>query len=161
MTIKKLKSQLEQVESALALARVLIGLISAGYNLKTYQYHISFKSGILDIPGQWQPSSTKASNIDKETESSTLGGSGLVWNQASKGNEHGYHLAKGTVEEELATTDSFNQKPRTSGKNRINNHVDPTENRWKLSVQLDRVFKENGQIIDNRVAAPKLLHELR
>lgn len=30
MTIKKLKSQLEQVESALALARVLIGLISAG-----------------------------------------------------------------------------------------------------------------------------------
>ncbi len=30
MTIRKLKSQLLQVESALALARVLIGLISAG-----------------------------------------------------------------------------------------------------------------------------------
>jgi hypothetical protein len=33
ITIKKLKSQFEQVESALALARVLIGLISAGYSL--------------------------------------------------------------------------------------------------------------------------------
>ena len=32
MTIRKLKSQLEQVETALALARVRRGLISAGYN---------------------------------------------------------------------------------------------------------------------------------
>ena len=32
MTTRKLKSQFEHVETALALARVLIGLISAGYS---------------------------------------------------------------------------------------------------------------------------------
>lgn len=32
MTMRKLKSQFEQVENALALARVLTGEISAGYN---------------------------------------------------------------------------------------------------------------------------------
>ncbi|KAI6752019.1 hypothetical protein HG531_006715 [Fusarium graminearum] len=131
MTMTKLNSQLVQVDVALALPRVLRGLISAGYN--------------QGRGNQVAPN---------EAMVATTG------NQESHGQEHGKHLSSGTNKQQLATANTLNEEPRRCRKDGVDNHVNATKQKSKVLIAKD-VGAQNREVVDNSVAATDLLHELR
>lgn len=111
-------------------------------------------------PGERQPCGTEEGNVGEETESGTLGRSSSTGNQAGKGDDHGGHLTDGTDEQELAATDSLNDEPRSGGKDGVDNHVDTAEQQRHVLRLANGVLEQNGEVVDDGVAATELLHEL-
>lgn len=112
-------------------------------------------------PGERQPGSTEEGDVGKETDSGSLGGSGGTGDQSAESQDHGSTLADGSDEEELAATDTLNSKPRSSGEDRVDDHVDTTEEESHVVVGTDGLLEENGEVVDDGVATGELLHHLR
>lgn len=112
-------------------------------------------------PGQRQPGGTERGNVGEETDSSTLRGRGSTRNQAGEDDDHRSHLANSTPQEKLAATDLLNKEPGESSEDRVDNHVDTTEEERHGLGLADGVLEENREIVDDGVATSNLLHELR
>lgn len=118
-------------------------------------------------PRKRQPGSTERSNVGEQTSDGTLGdlrriGTRVVStrNQESHGQEHGKHLSSGTDKQQLTTTNTFNEEPGRCRKDGVDNHVDTTKKKSKVLVAKD-VGAENGEVVNDCIAATDLLHELR
>ncbi len=66
-----------------------------------------------------------------------------------------------TAEEELAAANLFNEEPGEGGKNGVDDHVDTADEESHVVILVQVLLKEQGQVVDDRVAAAELLEDLR
>lgn len=111
-------------------------------------------------PRKRKPSSSKRGDVSKETDGSSLGRVGISRNQACKSQDHGKHLAGRSPEEKLPASNSLNDEPGHGGKGGVDNHVDTAEQHGHVVRLANGVLEQDGEVVDDGVAATDLLHEL-
>jgi hypothetical protein len=112
-------------------------------------------------PRQRKPGGTEEGDVGEETNSSTLGGLFVTRDKTGEDQNHGQALTDGTVKEELAASDTFDEEHRSTSEKRVDDHVDTTEQERQVLSSTDGVAEQNREVVDDSVAARKLLHELR
>ena len=111
-------------------------------------------------PRERQPGRSKGGDVGEEADGGALCGAGGARDQAGKGQHHGEHLAGRAPEEELAASDTLDDEPRDGGKGGVDNHVDAAQQHGHVVSLADGVLEEDGEVVDDGVAAADLLHEL-
>lgn len=79
--------------------------------------------------------------------------------KAGKGENHGKHLTSSSVKEKPSATDALNDEPRRGSEDAVDDHVDTAQKHGKTLVSKD-LITEDGEVVDDGVAAANLLHEL-
>lgn len=111
-------------------------------------------------PWEWEPGGTEEGDVGEETDSGTIRGGLGVWKQAGEDEDHGQALAEGTDEEELAATSTLDDEPGDGSEDRVDNHVDTTQQHGKVVGGVERGLHENWEVVDDGVTSTELLHEL-
>lgn len=112
-------------------------------------------------PGKREPGCAEGGNEGEQAYSGTLSGFGTAGDQAGEGDHHGRTLAEGADKEEVATADLLDQEPGRAGEDRVDDHVDTTENHGHEFGLVEGLLHQNGQVVDDSVTATDLLEELR
>lgn len=99
-------------------------------------------------------------HVHEKSEYSTLSGLRVTGNQTTKDNDHSGALTPATSQEKLATTYLLDEEPGEGGKNSVADHVDTTDQKCKVVRLTNRLFKQNGKVVNDGVAARNLLEEL-
>lgn len=111
-------------------------------------------------PRERQPGRAEERDVGEEADGCAFGVVRTTWDQACEDEDHGQALADGPDEEELAASGAFDDEPRDGGEDGIDDHVDTAEEERHGVAFADGVLEENGEVVDDCVAAPDLLEEL-
>lgn len=78
-----------------------------------------------------------------------------------KCDDHSSALNEGSNQKQPSTSNGLDEKPGQGCEDSIDDHVDTTNQHGELMWLVQRVFHQNGKVINDSVAATNLLHELR
>lgn len=126
--------------------------------IETHSSH--FK--VLDIthPRQRQPAGAEARNVREEPDSGSLCSGRGAGNQAREDEDHAQTLAHGAPEEELSAPHALDDEPGYGGEDGVDDHVDAAEEEGYVVRLVDRRLEQDREVVDDRIAASNLLHEL-
>lgn len=99
-------------------------------------------------PWQWEPGGTEESDIGEETDSGSLRGGFSIRDEGAEGKYHGKALSDSTPEEELAASDTLDGEPGSCSKDRVDDHVDSSEQESHLMGDTNGVLDDVSQLLE-------------
>jgi len=113
-------------------------------------------------PWEWQPCRAEEGNVREEADGGALARGGVVVGDHAPHHEHhAQALADAADEEQLAAADAIDDEPRGGGEDGVDDHVDAAEQHGQVVGAVEHVPEQDGEVVDDGVAAADLLHQLR
>lgn len=136
---------------ALALARILMGFISAGYNCENRIRKTILQGSVYmkTYPRQRQPRRAKTGNISEKSNSRSFSSRCSTRNQAGEHQNHAQALPNSTPQKELSSSSTFNDEPGYRGEDGIDDHVDATKEERDLVRLPDTLLEKDREVVDD------------
>lgn len=112
-------------------------------------------------PGERQPRRAEERDVGEEADGRAARRRRRAGDQRPEREHHGQALADGADEEQLAAADALDGEPGRRGEDRVDDHVDAAEQERQVVRRADGRLEQDGEVVDDGVAARELLHHLR